>query len=115
MGRLFWSDEDAVGKRFQFGDGRFGPTWVTVVGIAADMRRAGLERTPPPQVFLPFAQLPSRGTDLVLRTRIDPLSFAPVLRREIGAIDPTVPVYRVSTLEQLLNPWSRRDDSRQPF
>lgn len=103
LARRFWHDGDAIGKRFQFADGRFGSTWVTVVGVAGDMRRAGLERNPLPQVFLPFAQLPSRGTDLVLRTKADPLSLAPLVRREIAAIEPTVPVCRVSTLEQLLD------------
>ncbi len=103
LARQFWHDEDAVGKRFQFADGRFGPAWVTVVGIVGDMRRAGLEHNPLPQVFLPMAQLPSRGTDLVVRTKADPLSLAPSVRREIAALEPTVPVYRLSTLDQLLD------------
>jgi predicted permease len=105
VARRFWHDhdEDAIGKRFQFADGRFGSTWVTVVGIVADMRRAGVERDPLPQVFLPLAELPSRGTDLVLRTKGDPLGLAPMARRKIATMEPTVPVYRVTTLEHLLD------------
>jgi putative ABC transport system permease protein len=98
----FWPNGDAVGKRFQFGDGRFADPWVTVVGVAGDMRRNGLEREPLSQVFLPFEQLPSRGTDFVVRTNADPIVLAPTVRREIAALDRSVPVYRISTLEQRL-------------
>ncbi len=100
--RRFWPNADAVGKRFQFGDGRFADPWVTVVGVTGDMRRNGLEREPLPQVFLPFEQLPSRGTDFLVRTNADPLALAPTVQREIAALDRSVPVYRISTLEQRL-------------
>ena len=100
--RRFWPHNDVVGKRFQFGDGRFADPWVTVVGVARDMRRNGLEQEPLPQVFLPFEQLPSRGTDFVVRTNADPVELAPTIRREVASLDRSVPVYRVSTLEQRL-------------
>ncbi len=101
--REFWGDDDPVGRRFQFLDNRHGDAWVTVVGMVADMRRNGLEQAPYPQVFLPFAQAPSRGADLVVHTDTPPLSLANSVTRTIAAIDSSVPVYRLSTLEQRLD------------
>ena len=96
----FWSDENPVGKRFQFMDNRFMDPWVTVVGVIRDMRRNGLEQDPYPQVFLPFAQAPSRGADIVVSDGSVPLSLARSIRATIAAINPSVPVYQLSTLQQ---------------
>jgi predicted permease len=98
--RHFWSGESAIGKRFQFLDGRFGDRWVTVVGVIADMRRNGLEQVPFPQVFVPFAQLPSRGADLAVLTAGDPAALTRSVRTIVAEINPDVPVYRMSTLQQ---------------
>lgn len=101
--REFWGDDDPVGRRFQFLDKRYGDAWVTVVGMVADMHRNGLEQVPYPQVFVPFAQSPSRGADLVVHTDTSPLSLANSVTRTIAAIDPSIPIYRLSTLEQRLD------------
>ena len=98
----FWPGEDPMGRRFQFLDERFGYLWITVVGVIADMRRSGLEEEPYPQVFMPFAQSPSRGADFVVSTETPQALVASVIRT-IGAINPEVPVYQVSTLEQRLD------------
>jgi putative ABC transport system permease protein len=101
--REFWRDEDPVGKRFQFLDKRFDDRWITVVGVIADMRRNGLEEEPYPQVFMPFAQSPSRGADFVISTETTPQTLAATVIRTVGAIDPNVPVYQISTVEQRLD------------
>ena len=97
--RTFWPGGNPLGKRFQFGDGRFSDPWVTVVGIVGDMRRNGLENEPIPQVFLPMAQLPSRGADFVLRSAQQADALAVLVRRKMAEVDRTIPLYRLSTLE----------------
>lgn len=98
--KRFWPDQNPLGKRFQFGDGRFSDPWVTVVGVIGDMRRNGLEKQPIPQVFLPMAQLPSRGADFVIRSTTDPQALAPIIRHEMAEVDRAIPVYRISTLDK---------------
>jgi predicted permease len=100
--REFWPGEDPVGRRFQFLDERFDDPWITVVGVVDDMRRSGLEEEPYPQVFIPFAQSPSRGADFVVSTDT-PQALVATFIRTIGAINPEVPVYQVSTLQQRLD------------
>ena len=101
--REFWGNDRAVGRRFQFLDKRSGGAWITVVGVVADMRRHRLEDEPDAQVFQPFSQAPSRGADVVIQTEVPPLSVASSVTRTIAALDPNVPVYRMSTLSERLD------------
>ncbi|MGH8131470.1 MAG: ABC transporter permease, partial [Steroidobacteraceae bacterium] len=102
--RQFWPAEDPIGKRFRFGDDRFsGDPWVTVIGVVGDMRRGALEQQPFPQVFLPFGRSPSRGADLVVQAASAPSALARSVRAAVASVDPTVPVYRVSTVEERID------------
>ena len=101
--REFWGTDRAVGRRFQFLDQRSGGAWITVVGVVADMRRHRLEEEADARVFQPFSQVPSRGADVVIQTDVPPLSVASSVTRTIAALDPNVPVYRMSTLSERLN------------
>lgn len=103
MARRFWPGEHALGKRFKLGPAQSSAPWLTIVGVVGDMRRQSLERQPIAQVFVPYAQDPQRGMTLLIRTKnAEPLTLAPGVRAEIHAIDKTVPVYFVSTLESNL-------------
>ena len=102
MARRFWPGEDAVGKRFKFAYQGAGDPWTTVVGVVGDMHRDGLTRDAVSEIFLPLAQHPARGMDLVVRTASDPSGLVAAVRDAIHAADRTVPVFGVSTLEDAL-------------
>jgi predicted permease len=71
--------------------------WRTVVGVVGDTRDGGLDATPRPVVFLPFAQgdFPSGG--VVLRTRGDLASIVPAATRKLREIAPQQPIEKVLT------------------
>jgi putative ABC transport system permease protein len=48
------------------------------------------------------AQNPDPSMSLVIRTTADPMSLAPTVQKEIQAVDPEQPVFRVRTMEELL-------------
>jgi predicted permease len=102
LAERFWPNADPVGQRFKFSFQQPDDPWITVVGVVGDTRRDGLTKEPISQVFLPFAQDPARGMDLLVRTTVDPRSFAPTLRSTIRSVDKTAPVFDVSTLEDEL-------------
>jgi predicted permease len=102
MSRRFWPNEDPVGKRFKFAYQTEGDPWTTVVGVVGDMRRDGLTRDPVSEIFLPLAQHPARGMDLIVKTSADPHNFAAAVRSAIRSADKTAPVFNVSTLEEAL-------------
>ncbi|HEV2667990.1 MAG TPA: ADOP family duplicated permease, partial [Blastocatellia bacterium] len=103
MARRFWPGEEALGKRFKLGPAQAPNQWLTVVGIVGDMRRQNLERQPIAQIFRPYLQSSERRLILLIRTTGEPTQLAPIVRNEIRAIDKTVLVNGVSTLENLLD------------
>jgi predicted permease len=102
MARRFWPGEEALGKRFKLGPAQSPNPWLTVVGIVGDMRRQNLERQPIAQIFRPYLQSSERRLILLIRTTGEPTQLAPLVRNEIRAIDKTVLVNGISTLESLL-------------
>jgi putative ABC transport system permease protein len=102
MARRFWPGEEALGKRFKLGAAQSANPWLTVVGVVGDMRRQSLERQPIAQIFRPYLQSSERRLILLIRTTGEPTQIAPLVRNEIRAIDKTVLVSGVSTLESLL-------------
>lgn len=98
LARRWWPDGDAIGARIS-PQGPDGP-WTTIVGIVADVRQLGPGHPARGELYLPLAQVPSRGTALVVRTAGDPLSALPAVRAAVRDIDPDVPVANVSTMEE---------------
>jgi len=94
----YWDGKDAIGSRVSF-DNR--QTWATVIGVVGDIRQFGLDRGSVAQVYQPIAQSLGFGGRFLLRTEGDPVSTAAMLRDDVHAIDPAMPVVNVRTLEDL--------------
>jgi putative ABC transport system permease protein len=92
----FWPGRSAIGQTF-----RMDSTPVTVVGVVRDSRHRRLDERPAPFMYLPLAQRHFAGVSLVVRTDGDPAAFAPTIRRELQAIDRTLPAPTVTTLERV--------------
>jgi ABC-type antimicrobial peptide transport system permease subunit len=72
-----------------------------VVGIAGDVRQYGLARDIVPQVFFPLSQSGAGGGRFIVRSLSDAASVARILRTDIHAVDPDMPIKNVTTLAQL--------------
>lgn len=74
-----------------------------VIGIVGDVRHQALEKEAGPEIYLPLSQgEPFTGFDLVLKTSVEPASIAPLVRREVWAVDPDQAVGKVVTIRQLV-------------
>jgi len=103
MARRFWPGQDAIGKRIRWG-GWNSQGWLTVAGVAADVKFSKLDADTPPTVYMPVFQIPRirRDAIFIARTTSDPASLAPALRREIAAVDADLPVYDIRTMNQVI-------------
>ena len=101
MARSYWPGEDPIGKRFRFPAERSSP-WITVVGVAGDMHRQGLEKQVAPQVFRPLEQDTDNMLDVIVRTSIDPQAIAAAVRNEIQSMDKSVARFDVIAVERQL-------------
>ena len=102
----YFPNEEPIGKKITLGWGR-GPgtprAGGEVIGIIGDVKDAGLNEADPPQIYLPYRQWPVQGMALVLKTSVPPASVADAARREVYAVDPSLPVANVRTLEQVVS------------
>jgi predicted permease len=103
MARRFWPNEDPLGKRFTSGLPRSGRpiTWITIVGVAGDLRHKNLDQEPDAEVFWPFRQLAPAALSLTVRTTTDPTRFAPLLRTTVADLDREQPVSQIRSMEQI--------------
>jgi predicted permease len=100
---LFFADsENPIGKRVLLAVGTSHQSPVSIVGVAAALRRVGPTEKPLPQVYLRFAQSPSTDIAVVLRTAYDPGAVVSALRSQVLAIDKELPLFDVASLEDLL-------------
>ena len=96
--KTHWPNEDPIGKRFSFG----GVRWMTVVGIVADTRRAGVDQRVRTESYQPYTQNPGSMTVLI-RTAGEPAAIVPALRAVVRELDPEQPLARVAPLEELID------------
>jgi putative ABC transport system permease protein len=105
MEKWLWPDASAVGKRIRLGGATSGAPWMTVVGVAADVRRYALTDTTRPEMIVPYTQKPYptfSTLQFVVRSALPPARLAPEIQRAVAQVDPMVPISRVRTIEDLI-------------
>ncbi len=95
----FWPNEDPIGKRIQRGGKA---PWRTVVGIVRDEKEVNLENEPLIALYHPIDQFNIRSRYFVARTSADTDQLMAAITRQVHALDPQLPVYDASTMEQRL-------------
>jgi len=92
--RLF-PHEDPIGKSLRFSAfDRQGP-WRAVVGVAMDVKNNGLTVPADPEFYIPWKSDPESYVGrayVTIRSSLRPATIVPWARKEVAALDPTVPV-----------------------
>jgi predicted permease len=112
--RVFFGDDDAIGRRIAFKSDTE-PEWLTVVGVAPDIRQQPRPRVPggpqtDPIIYLPYRTVASETAILLLRSDVDADTLAPALRTLLLELDPNVPLHRVRTMAGVIDDggWNAR-------
>jgi putative ABC transport system permease protein len=100
LANTLWPGENPVGRRIMvWPNEKFLREIVGVVGTTL----GALDAESGNQMYVPFAQDSTWGVlTLAMRTRTEPASLAPVVRNEIRAIDKTIAVYNLKTLDDVV-------------
>jgi putative ABC transport system permease protein len=72
----------------------------TIVGVIPTIRQQGAGGVDQPVVYLPIAAASPATSMLIARHTVDPEGAARLLRAEVQAVDPNVPLFRMRTLER---------------
>jgi putative ABC transport system permease protein len=104
LARKYFPNQNPLGRHINpaFGVDERGILWREIVGVVGDVRHASLREESGPEAYVVQAQAPWRTTNVVARTSGDPRALIPAVRREVGALDPTLPVYAAKPLEDYL-------------
>jgi putative ABC transport system permease protein len=107
MARRYFAGKDPVGQRLQTGDADPNSPWCTIVGVVGDVKYQGLDAADGPTLYVPFYDDDwnpwfVRSMSVVVRTPRDPASVLVSVRRQVRALDASVPVSEAHTMNQLL-------------
>jgi len=103
--KTFWpgvSLQDVVGKRISFNSDT--QPWIDVVGVTADVKHYGLERPMRPGIYFPAPQMAGRTNSMavVVETAGEAEGVTSTVRSLVREIDPSLPLYRVQTMQRML-------------
>ena len=98
----FWPNQDPIGKRLHLGGRQAKLPWMTVVGVVRHVRNRTLEARSRVEVYWPHSQRPYGAMTLAVLASGNPVSLVPTIQREVAAIDPDLPVYRVRTMTEVM-------------
>jgi predicted permease len=111
LAKAAWPGQNAIGKRIACCEGTpSDPRWKTVVGVVGDVHSRGPTQDLQPEFYLPVAQVPPQAWDWIQRTmtivvrsdRLDVAGLAVAIRAAVHEVDPSLPVFRVQTMEESL-------------
>jgi putative ABC transport system permease protein len=97
--RRYFGTVDPIGKLVRMpmaGD-------LQIVGVVADIRHDGLEASAEAEVFVPYFQFPLSEMQIVVATDRDAATAARLIKGEMTALDPLLPIAKVSAIEDLVS------------
>jgi len=97
MAKHYWPQQDPIGRRVSLDNGQ---QWTTIVGVIPNIKQYSLDTEVGDELYLPFLQN-SSGTNVVVRSALDPGALAGHLRQAVHGIDPDHAVSAIQTLEEI--------------
>jgi putative ABC transport system permease protein len=95
----YWPGGNALGRRLKIGGYSSQAPWLTVVGVAENVRHFGLETEPIREIFVPYGQAAWPEMTLTARTQGLPTAAAQrELREVLRRTDPSLPAANVRTM-----------------
>jgi putative ABC transport system permease protein len=106
--RKFFRGHDPIGQRIQLPS--YKDLELTVIGVVADIKQAGIDQPAGADLILSLWQLASmtgnqRSAESmygVLRTTGDPAALIPAVYRAVAELDPALPLFDVRTMDDVM-------------
>ncbi|HEY3741607.1 MAG TPA: ADOP family duplicated permease, partial [Bryobacteraceae bacterium] len=111
LARRYWPNGDVIGKQLRIPDLKGEPPfglavpeangWMQIIGVVADARNDGLRKPVKPSIYVPYALEMRMWTQILVRTRSNPLVVLNRVRAEVKQVDPDQQVFgQTRDLEQ---------------
>jgi putative ABC transport system permease protein len=100
LANRYFSNENPIGRRIRTGGNT--TSWRTIVGIAGNVKSSGLAAAAEPAAYFPYLQTGLASVGLVLQSALGSSVIAGELRKQVAAIDASLPVASIQTMDQRL-------------
>jgi putative ABC transport system permease protein len=107
--KKFWPGQDPIGQLVNIDGGPPEPgKEQRVVGVIADVKQMGVDRPAGTEVIFTawqseaLAGFAPNTMNVVLRTKGDPMDLAPALQKAVASLDPTLPVSKLRSMDDVL-------------
>ena len=106
--REHFSYRDPTGQDIRLTDFETLPDWprepyFEIIGVIGDAKNRGLEEAPRPEVYLPYTLTGSGSRGILVRSVVSPDSIFASIRREVGAVDPSIALVDAGTIKHDLD------------
>ena len=102
----FFPGEDPIGKKLRVSKPNFEQT---IIGVVANMKQGGLDKPSGTELFVPVFQVSAfrdgvapHSLNVLVRTTGDPEAMIPEIGRVVSDLDPTIPLFKIQTMENVL-------------
>jgi putative ABC transport system permease protein len=113
MAENYWPNADPIGQRFKLGNvnsesastsAAKANEWITIIGVAGNVRQGlAVEIPNRPEFYLSYAQQPGESGDMALIVHSRSKSVVSLVRREVAALDPQLPIFAVLTYDEIVS------------
>jgi putative ABC transport system permease protein len=104
LAERYFPDRDPVGVRICFDrEPDESSNWFTIVGIVDNVRRVSLAADEEPSIYAAISQDWTRNVRLLVRASGEPEVLIAAVRRAVHALDPDLPLFGLTTLDQLVS------------
>jgi predicted permease len=96
--RKFFAGQNPIGRHL--GRSRDKELNIEIVGVVKDTKYASMKEPPPSVFYTPLEQNTRwNGVYYYLRTAVEPEHVANLIRREVAALDPNLPIHEMKTMQ----------------
>jgi len=103
LAKRYFPNQDPLGRQLVFGFTPQGHVSRQIVGVVADVHDVSLAKNPGPMMYVPFAQAPLWGGEVVVRSRLSTAVVSDAVRTATHAIDKDLPVTKIESFPGALD------------
>jgi putative ABC transport system permease protein len=102
LSKRYFPNEDPLGRHLMFGFPANGVVSREIVGIVGDVHDVSLGKEPGPMLYVPFAQAPLYGAEVVVKSTLSTSAVVGAIRTVTHSIDKNLPVTDIMSLSEAL-------------
>lgn len=99
LAQAHWPDDSPIGARLRLNFG----FEAEIIGVVGNVHLNGLDTDSYPTIYWPADQMPFNFMTVIARTSSEPRQVLRLIQEEIKAMDADLPIYNVSTLNELIS------------